>query len=775
MENKKPGDATQPIAPFGTSPNLSLPGTQSAYVGLTFKDRYRIERLLGQGGIGAVYLASDTQLHDRPVVVKVLLAESEASMHNPWFRQKFEQEVEALVRIDHPGVVAVLDAGATPDGKPFFAMQFVEGTNLRAVITEGPVSFALAADIVRQLGAALSAIHDKGIIHRDLKPENIMLQRLNDATMLVKIIDFGIATVKDSRVASAGEKTKVVGALPYMAPEQLRGAPETASDIWALGVIAYEILTGKLPFYADTILHLYELQRSGVGAHPRTLRPEIPARAEDAILRALSFDGAERHTRARDFADSLARALTEELKANDATSTSSTTARVRATAAAISSEPEIAHVLFMDLVGYSLLPSDTQAGRLRELRDIVLNTPAFVRAREEDRLLSLPTGDGMALVFFGDPAAPAQCAIEIARALKDHPELPLRQGIHSGPVYRVSDINTNLNVTGGGINHAQRVMDCGDAGHILVSHTVAEILREIGLWADKLIDLGEHDVKHGLRIHLYSLYTEEVGNPMLPMKVQQSASGPLPQMLTPSRLATNPLPKLEQKQSPVKRAFLIGIAAVLVLIAGSMPLWWRSASPPPAPETNTPLLNPVAALSYSITARRNPERFPSESARELPGEIIFEPGDELRVNITGGRSGYFYIINEGPEPRDELPAYNMLFPAPAIPSPAIAAGQTLYIPGERPPWFHVDDKPGTEKLWLVWSEQAVEELERARKWLGPETGGRIGDAAEIRMVRDFLNGRYQNAKPIAEKDESQVHLRGGADGLLIYLLKLEHR
>lgn len=772
MENKKPGDATQPIAQFGTSPNLSLPGTQSAYVGLTFKDRYRIERLIGQGGIGAVYLASDTQLHGRPVVVKVLLAESEASMHNPWFRQKFEQEVEALVRIDHPGVVGVLDAGATPDGKPFFAMQFVEGANLRAIINEGPLPFVLAADIVRQLGAALSAIHDKGIIHRDLKPENIMLQRLDDANSLVKIIDFGIATVKDSRVASSGEKTKVVGALPYMAPEQLRGAPETGSDTWALGVIAYELLTGKLPFYADTILHLYELQRSGVGVHPRTLRPELPERAESEILRALSFDAADRHARARDFADALARALTVEQKPTEAVATSSTTARMRA---AISSEPEIAHVLFMDLVGYSLLPSDTQAGRLRELRDIVLNTPAFVRAREEDRLLSLPTGDGMALVFFGDPAAPAQCAIEIARALKDHPELPLRQGIHSGPVYRVSDINTNLNVTGGGINHAQRVMDCGDAGHILVSHAVAEILREIGMWSDKLIDLGEHDVKHGLRIHLYSLYTEEAGNPMLPMKVQQVASGPLPQSPAPSRLSTNPLPKLEQKQFPVRRTVLIGIAAVLVLVAGSIPFWWQSASQQPGPDTITPLLNPAVTLSYSITARRNPDRFPAESAKELPGEIIFEPGDELRVNITGGRSGFFYIINEGPEPKDELPAYNMLFPDPAIPSPAITAGQTLYIPGERPPWFHVDDKPGTEKLWLVWSEQAVEELERVRKWLGPETGGRIGDAAEIRMVRDFLNVRYQNAKPVAEKDESQVHLRGGADGLLIYLLKLEHR
>lgn len=774
MDTNKPKDSTRPITPFGTSPNLTLPGTQSAYIGLTLKDRYRIDRLLGQGGIGAVYIAADTQLHERQVVIKVLLAESEASMHNPWFRQKFEQEVEALVRIDHPGVVGVIDAGATPDGKPFFVMQYVEGTNLRAVIADAPLPFARVAEIIRQLGAALSAIHDKGIVHRDLKPENIMVQRLDDREALVKIIDFGIATVKDSRIAASGEKTKVVGALPYMAPEQLRGTPEPASDIWALGVITYELLTGRLPFYAETILHLYDLQRVGVGARPQSLRPEIPAAAEAAILKALSFDAAERFVRARDFADTLSYALTSD------ENTTSGSGRMRAVSPSGASEPEIAHILFMDLIGYSLLPSDTQAQRLRELRDIVMQTPSFIRAKEDDRLLSLPTGDGYALVFFGDPASPAECAIEIARALRGRPELPLRQGIHSGPVYRVSDINTNLNVTGGGINHAQRVMDCGDAGHILVSHTVAEILREIGAWSEKLIDLGEHDVKHGLRMHLYSLYTSGVGNPMLPMKMQAAvSSGPLPSAPLPSRLSTKPLPALETNKFPVKRAAAIGGIALLAVLLVAAVLWQmqsRGEQKPAASAQATQMVTTAApTLSYSITTRRNPERYPSESARELPGEIIFEPGDELRINIVGRRSGYFYIINEGPQPQNGLPSYNLLFPAPQLPAPALEADQTLYIPGERPPWFHVDQIPGTEKLWLVWSEQAVEELERVRKWLTPERGGRIRDEVETRSVQDYLNRRYPTAKPVAEKDEQQVHLRGSADGLMIYLLKLEHR
>jgi class 3 adenylate cyclase/TolB-like protein len=183
---------------------------------------------------------------------------------------------------------------------------------------------------------------------------------------------------------------------------------------------------------------------------------------------------------------------------------------------------EIAHVLFTDIVGYSKLPMDEQEKLLMQLQDAVRQTPEFVRSEASEELIRLPTGDGMALVFFGDAEAPVRCAVELWRLLSEQPALQLRMGIHTGPVYRVADINANRNVAGGGINIAQRVMDCGDAGHILVSSAEAEILGQLRAWSSMLHDIGEVEVKHGVRIHIYNLYADEVGISALPKKVAAS-------------------------------------------------------------------------------------------------------------------------------------------------------------------------------------------------------------------------------------------------------------
>lgn len=179
---------------------------------------------------------------------------------------------------------------------------------------------------------------------------------------------------------------------------------------------------------------------------------------------------------------------------------------------------EIAHVLFMDIVAYSKLHMDRQQQLLHVLQEAVRNTSEFARAQADDHLIRLPTGDGMALVFFHDPEAPVRCALELAKALRATPDVQLRMGIHTGPVYRVADINANRNVAGGGINIAQRVMDCGNAGHILVSSTEAEVLGQVSVWCPMLHDLGEVEVKHGVRLHIYNLYNEEAGNPALPLR-----------------------------------------------------------------------------------------------------------------------------------------------------------------------------------------------------------------------------------------------------------------
>src|SRR6266404_9678265 len=179
---------------------------------------------------------------------------------------------------------------------------------------------------------------------------------------------------------------------------------------------------------------------------------------------------------------------------------------------------EIGHVLFIDIVGYSKLLINEQSDQIQKLKEIVRGTEQFHLAEAEGKLLRLPTGDGGALVFRNSPEAPALCALEISKELKNHPKLRVRMGIHSGPVNEVTDLNEQANIAGAGINIAQRVMDCGDAGHILLSKRVADDLEQYPQWRPQLHDLGECEVKHGARLHAVNLYTDEVGNSQVPEK-----------------------------------------------------------------------------------------------------------------------------------------------------------------------------------------------------------------------------------------------------------------
>jgi len=279
----------------------------ASLAGNTLNNRYLIERELKRGGFGVVYLARDLQLHSRPVVIKVLL---EDAYKSEYVVQKFRQEMEALSRIDHPGVVGIIDSGELADGKPFIVMQYVDGSTLRSVMKPEGMELEKSADIIRQIGRALTAAHDKGIFHRDLKPENVMLQDLGHGEEQVKVIDFGIAKIKDSLIAPGTDTNISAGTVSYMAPEQLSGRPASpATDVYALAEIAYEMLTGRKPFNPETNFELLELQRSGVRISPADLRPGLPTAAQAAILRALSFEPNNRFARARDFGDEVARAL----------------------------------------------------------------------------------------------------------------------------------------------------------------------------------------------------------------------------------------------------------------------------------------------------------------------------------------------------------------------------------------------------------------------------------------------------------------------------------
>src|ERR1017187_8712488 len=188
-------------------------------------------------------------------------------------------------------------------------------------------------------------------------------------------------------------------------------------------------------------------------------------------------------------------------------------------------ELEIAHVLFIDIVGYSKLSINQQRAVVGELTEVVRSSGQYQKAEAADRLIKIPTGDGMALVFYTSPEAPAQCAIEISGARKEHPRLQLRMGVHSGPVSGVIDVNGQANLAGAGLNITQRVMGCGDAGHILLSKRVADDLGEYEHWRPLLHDLGECEVKHGVKLQVVNLCTDKAGNRALPAKLRAQRQG----------------------------------------------------------------------------------------------------------------------------------------------------------------------------------------------------------------------------------------------------------
>src|SRR6266581_6064949 len=181
---------------------------------------------------------------------------------------------------------------------------------------------------------------------------------------------------------------------------------------------------------------------------------------------------------------------------------------------------EIAHVLFIDIVDYSKLSINEQRSAVDELTRIVRATEQFQKAEASERLVKIATGDGVALVFYTSPEAPVRCAVELSRALKDHPRLRVRMGIHSGPVSGVVDVTGRANLAGAGLNLARRVMNCGDAGHILLSKRAAEDLEQYDHWRPLLHDLGSCEVKHGMRIAVMNLYDDQFGNAKLPRRFE---------------------------------------------------------------------------------------------------------------------------------------------------------------------------------------------------------------------------------------------------------------
>src|SRR5436190_3187251 len=270
---------------------------------------------------------------------------------------------------------------------------------------------------------------------------------------------------------------------------------------------------------------------------------------------------------------------------------------------------EIAHVLFLDIVGYSKLSVNEQHARVDEFNGIVRLSEQFQKAEAANRILKIPTGDGMALVFYKSPEEPAQCAFEISRALKDNQRLQVRMGIHSGPVSGVVDMNERTNVAGAGINLAQRVMDCGDAEHILLSRHVAEDLEQLGHWRKHLHDLGEAEVKHGAHVSVVNLYTDELGNPEVPQKFLQAR-----------HKAAAAVPVAAEKPR-TNRSWIIAVA-VIIVAALALGGYLLARRPAPVAGSTAPSQAPVASPAAVSSATPAVANMPETSLAGLPFENL---------------------------------------------------------------------------------------------------------------------------------------------------------
>jgi len=714
-------------------------------VGSLLERRYLVKRKLGHGGFGAVYLASDEKMMSRPVVIKALLDEKISS---EWSVRKFKQEMEALARLDHPSIVGIFDSGQLDDGKPFLVMQYVDGASLRVLIKPDGMDLSQVANITRQIGRALSAAHDRGILHRDLKPENIMVQLIHGEDQ-VKIIDFGIAKIKDSVVSLSTIGDQMAGTVRYMSPEQLKAEPlSPVSDIYCFAVIVYEMLTGRRPLDPDSAFQLLEMQRAGVNTKPRELRPDLSPVAEAILLKALSFNPKDRYETAREFGDNLATALLGEVD-DPSEVTAVQTARTSGETAL-----ETAHVLFTDIVGYTKLLIDEQTDCLRKLQEIITATEEFRRPRKEKDLIRIPTGDGMALAFFGDPEAPARCAMQISRAMRQAScGFELRMGIHSGLVYHLPDINMNLNVAGGGINIAQRVMDCGDGGHILVSKRVADDLTQLARWSNHLRDLGEVEVKHGLRVHIFNLSGDDFGNPATPSRVPASVTKP---------------------RSKTTAAIAAAAFVLVLLIGGGL---WVALKPKAAPTQPprveaAPPIGVEQSLTYWLTVQKMRNQKAEGDPIESAGDNVFGNGWKFRFNLRPAQAGAMYLLNVGPA-KNNTNEYDILFPVARDNKvdANVAANQVV-----QTDWLRFVEQTGVEKLWLIWTAKPVAALdtifaEAARNAAAP---GVVTNPEHIAHLQTLLK-KYEEAPPESRTDKaSKLTLVKGRGEVLVNLIQLSH-
>jgi len=665
---------------------------------------YRIDARLGVGGMGEVYRAYDPRLQ-RDVALKVLPKES---LNDPVLRGRLLQEARAASALDHPGIVKVFDIGCD-HGMDYLVMEFVKGKTFKDLMSASALPLA---DLIRygsEIASPLAAAHAAGIVHRDIKPANIMVT----PDSRIKILDFGLAklvfpgsTGEQSAVQGLSVSGMLMGTVSYMSPEQTRGEPlDGRSDIFSLCVFLYEAATGKLPFEGGSTLAILHAIALTDPPRPSSLNPSLPANFDRVLARAMAKDKGQRYQTA----DQLGAALKEIQPAGPAVAPS----------LPVLEDGELSRVdvLYLDIVKSTRKDSDVQHRVNRGLTEILQGTTEFQQATARGELISLPTGDGAALVFTRSCEGPLRCAIEIARALKAEPLCEVRMGIHHGPVYHGPDVNGRPNVSGDGINMAARVMSCGAGGHILLTSNAADALRKIGIWKDKIHYLGEYRAKED-KVSTWSYVDGDVGS-YAPLEAARWNSVP-------------------------RSAWMLGTLATLVLVIAGL-FGWRSQ-----------FWLEDRSFSYSLLVQNKPER----NTEVAPFDVLPD-NSRIKVKITGDEDGFLYLVAEEKN-SDSTSSFTWLFPEPGYQnaSAAVRAKTALSIPTPPDAFLITTRSKGLNMIHFIWSVTQIEDLEHVKIGLFNRKTDELS-AQDRDLVQKVLRQASQGVRESRRGQSTLVTGKGG--------------
>lgn len=408
----------------------------------------------------------------------------------------------------------------------------------------------------------------------------------------------------------------------------------------------------------------------------------------------------------------------------------------------LSTAPAIlVHVLFMDIVRSTKYFTDEQRGMVEMLQTKVRATTEYQKASGKHELITCPSGDGMALVFLSEVEAPLRCAIELARSLGRDSGFALRMGIHSGPVFVLEDIAGQTNASGAGINRAQRIMDCGDDNHILLSDASADVLRQMRHWASLLHDMGDCKAKDAW-YHVWSYYDSDIGNRNVPRKAKQVVS---------------------RRRRWIGAGVLAAIC--LALIVGWLLFEKNGTGGSRADQGVRPTSE--RSITYSVLVKP-----PNGPARAYAKEMLLPAHYGIKLRFQSDQAGFLYLINEGPQAAQER-SWHWLFPYPAFRdgSAAIGSPDIVTLPAENDKYYELDQKSGPETIFVVWSDRKLPELESIKQAVfagGAE--GKLG-GEQVRAVEAFLQAHKTPVDSKQSESGTTLHTR---NSYLTQTIVLEH-